>query len=172
MTPELLVQLMPFSGGRATMFAEPIKNAMAEFAINTPRRQAAFIAQIAHESGSLKYMKELADGSAYEGRADLGNTHPGDGKRYPGRGPIQLTGRGNMLLYGQLLGLDLINKPELLEQPIHGCRASACFWKREGCNELADGDKFGAITKKINGGYNHLDERIAHWLRIRKVLGL
>ena len=68
---------------------------MEKYQITTPLRRAAFLAQLAHESGELKYMEEIASGEAYEGRKELGNTAPGDGKRYKGRGPIQLTGRFN-----------------------------------------------------------------------------
>ena len=172
MTPDQLLKIMPFSGSRSAVFAEPLTKAMAEFGISTPERQAAFLAQLAHESGSLKYMRELANGSAYEGRLDLGNTQPGDGPKFLGRGPIQITGRANYSACGVALGLPLTEQPELLEQPQNGCRAAGWFWRRAGLNELADGLKFGAITKKINGGYNGLDDRIAHWLRARRELGL
>ncbi len=87
-----------------------------------------FIAQIAHESGELTYVQEIASGKAYEGRKDLGNTQPGDGIRYKGRGLIQLTGRANYEKYGQLMGLDLINNPELLEEPEFAALSAAYFW--------------------------------------------
>jgi putative chitinase len=130
-------------------------------------------AQLAHESMSLKFMEEIADGSAYGGRLDLGNVERGDGVKFKGHGPIQITGRENHRLCGLALKVDLIANPKLLTQPTIGCRAAAWFWTTlKGLNQLADEDKFGTITKKINGGYNHLDERIAHWLIARKVLGL
>ena len=145
--PRLTVQ-------RADQFLKPLNDAMKEFEINTPKRQAAFLAQIAHESGELKYMEEIASGEAYEGRASLGNTQPGDGKRYKGRGPIQLTGRSNYRKAGAALKLDLEGKPELAAQPDVGCRVAGWFWKTHGLNDLADKGEFRQITRRINGGYN------------------
>lgn len=177
MTPEFLLQCMPFAGTRAALFSEPLTNAMAEFQINTPKRQASFLAQVAHESGSLKYVRELADGSAYdvgELAKRLGNTpeDDGDGEFYKGHGLLELTGKDNYIACGVALGIDCGNHPELLEEPINASRSAAWFWRRAGLNELADGDKFGTVTRIINGGYNGLDDRIIHYLRIRKVLGL
>lgn len=172
MTPEQLAQVMPFAGTRGTNFAPHLNAAMAEFSIDTPQRQAAFLAQIAHESGSLKYVKEIADGSAYEGRKDLGNTSPGDGPRYKGRGLLQITGKANYRACGAGLGLDLVSFPQLLEQPDNACRSAGWFWQSRGLNHFADKDLFGSLCKRVNGGYNGLDDRIQHWLRARKVFGL
>lgn len=145
--------------------------AMEEFEINKPLRKAAFLAQLAHESASLRYMEEIASGAAYEGRKDLGNIRPGDGKRYKGRGPIQLTGRANYRKYGKLLGLDLEKDPELAAASDAGFRIAGLYWKLNGLNELADKDDFRQITKRINGGYNGLADRLVHYLRTRKVFG-
>lgn len=172
LTADKLREIMPHAGKRADVFAEPLSAAMTLYAINTPKRQAAFLAQIAHESGSLLYVKELASGALYEGRADLGNTQPGDGVRYKGRGLIQVTGRSNYAACGKALGIDLIAHPEMLEQPQAACSSAAWFWDSRLLNRFADEDKFGALTKAINGGYNGLDDRLQHWLRARKVLGL
>lgn len=169
-TIDQLRAIMPGARQRAPVFLGPLNVAMAEFDINSPKRCAAFLAQIAHESGEFRYMREIASGETYEGRKDLGNTEPGDGKRYKGRGPIQITGRANYELCGKALGLDLIGHPELLELPEHGCRGSAWFWAHNRLNRFADADNFGALTKAINGGYSHLDERIKYWLRARAVL--
>lgn len=171
LTTAQLQACMPFAGERAAMYAEALNSAMLEFGINTPIRQAAFLAQVAHESGSLRYTREIADGSAYEGRKDLGNTSVGDGKKFVGRGLIQVTGRINTLACLAALG-----RPEAdlayLETPIGASRSAAWFWKWKGLNEVADAGKFGSLTKLINGGYNGLDDRIVHYCRIRRVFGI
>lgn len=172
MTPAELLAVMPAAGTRAQLYADHLTAAMAEFKVQGAVRQAAFLAQTAHESGSLRYVREIADGSAYEGRADLGNTQPGDGPRFKGRGLLQITGRANYARCGAALNMDLIDNPSLLEAPAAACRASAWWWREHGCNELADQDLFGSLTRKINGGYNGLDDRIKHWIRARRVLGL
>lgn len=172
MTPTELRTVMPQAGSRADTYAQPLTDACTEFGINTPKRLAAFIAQIALESGELRYTREIANGAAYENRKDLGNTQLGDGPRFRGRGLLQITGRANYTACGAALSLDLLNEPELLERPIQACRSAAWFWHDRGLNRLADADQFGALTRRINGGYTHLDERIAYWLRARKVFGL
>lgn len=144
--------------------------AMTEFGINTPLRQAAFLAQLGHESGELRYFEELATGMAYEGRVDLGNTQPGDGMRYKGRGPIQLTGRTNYIKAGQALGIDLVNNPALAATIGIGCRTAGWFWKTHGLNELADKKEFDAITKRINGGFNGKAARDAYYKLALSVL--
>lgn len=163
---------MPFGAKRAEIYAPLLTLTMAQYEIDTPRRQAAFLAQVGHESGSLKYTLELASGEAYEGRKDLGNIKQGDGPRYRGRGLIQVTGRANYEACGAALGLDLIEQPALLEQPEHASRSAGWYWSTRNLNKYADADRFGALTRAINGGYNGLDERIWLWLTARKVLGL
>lgn len=173
MTPADLLRMMPYARpANAERFADPLTRAMAEFAIDTPKRQSAFLANIAHESGSLHYVEEIASGLAYEGRLDLGNTQPGDGKRFKGRGLPQITGRDNYRLCGLALGLDLLSDPEQLEQPLPAARSGGWFWKTKNLAPLADADKFGSLCRLWNGGYNGLDDRIQHWLRIRRALGL
>ncbi len=108
-----LVKIMPNAGSRADTYL-PIINGWAEhFHINTPLRMAHYLAQIAHESGELRYTKELASGRAYEGRKDLGNTQQGDGVKYKGRGLIQITGRANYRKYANYCGFDVVGSPEL-----------------------------------------------------------
>lgn len=170
MTPELLKLIMPLAGVRANTYAPLLTSTMDEFHIDTPKRQAAFLAQVGHESGSLVYTSEIASGEAYEGREDLGNIYPGDGVKYKGRGLIQLTGRANYTALTSAFNIDLLSNPEQLEQPELATRSAGWFWSKHGLNSFADGDKFGTITKIINGGYNHLDDRIAFWLRARKAL--
>lgn len=167
-----LETIMPNNSGRATTFVYPLNEAMLKFTIVTAKRAAAFIAQVAHESGELRYVREISDGSQYEGRVDLGNTQPGDGPRFRGRGLLQITGRTNYMAAGAALGLDLIGSPELLEEPTNAANVSGWFWKNRGLNDLSDTDSFGAITKKINGGYNGLDARLGYWLRARRCSGL
>lgn len=170
-TAEELRQIMPYAGSRAETFAEPLRKAMMEFEINTPLRMAAFLAQIAHESGSLKYVREIASGEAYEGRADLGNVCRGDGVRFRGRGLIQITGRDNYDKCGRGLGYDLVSNPEQLEQPELAARSAAWFWKSRGLNELADGGNFKLITRRINGGYNGYQDRLKYYAKAQEVLG-
>lgn len=172
MTPAELTAMMPYAKTRAGTYAQPLTATMREFEIDNPRRQAAFLANIAHESGSLRYVLEIASGDAYEGRKDLGNTEPGDGRRFKGRGLPQITGRDNYLACGGALGLDLIAHPELLEQPLHAARSAGWFWSTRNLGAIADEDKFGTICRLWNGGFNGLDDRIIHWLRIRRCLGL
>ena len=115
---------------------------MNRYGIVGTARVAAFIAQVGHESGQLRYVREIwgptAQQLTYEGRADLGNTVKGDGSKYHGRGLIQITGRANYAACGEALGLDLINKPELLELPQHAAMSAAWFWSTKGLNTLAD----------------------------------
>ena len=167
---EELTSIIPHSHQRAEIFLEPLQAAMNEFEINTPQRQAAFLAQIAHESGSLRYVHELASGEAYEGRKDLGNDQPGDGIRYKGRGLIQITGKANYCACGDSLGVDLVGSPELLEGTDLACRSAAWFWQDRGLNELADKGDFKLITKRINGGYNGYQDRLAFYERAQEVL--
>ena len=116
------------------------------------KRVAAFIAQIGHESGQLRYVKEIWGPTAaqmrYEGRADLGNTQPGDGSKYRGRGLIQITGRANYKACGEALGLDLINHPELLEKPQHACMSAAWFWATKGLSPLDDEGGLEGLTER------------------------
>jgi putative chitinase len=162
---------MPNSISRIDQWIEPLNEAMAEYEINTPLRQAAFLAQIAHESGELRYVREIASGEAYEGRADLGNTKAGDGKRFRGRGLIQVTGRANYEACGKALGLPLLDFPEMLELPTYAAKSAAWFWKSRGLNELADNGSFKEITKKINGGYNGWTDRQKFYERAKAVVG-
>jgi predicted chitinase len=155
---------------RINKYLEPLQEAMQEFEINTPLREAAFLAQLGHESGELRYMEEIASGAAYEGRKDLGNTELGDGKRFKGRGPIQITGRANYKKYGEMLGLDLIADPEMAADPNVTFRLAGAFWKDKKLNPLADKQEFKAITKRINGGYNGLVDREKYYARAKKAL--
>jgi putative chitinase len=134
-------------------------------------RLAHFLTQVTHESGGFRYMEEIwgptTAQKGYEGRADLGNTQKGDGFRYKGRGPLQLTGRANYRDYGQRLGIDLEGNPALAATPFVGLRIALEFWKVKGLNALADKDDVTGITRRINGGKNGLDERKALLAKIK-----
>lgn len=160
------------SPDRIALFVQPINDTCEEYGISTPLRQAVFLAQITVESGSLHYVREIASGEAYEGRADLGNTEPGDGRRFAGRGLGQITGRRNYTVCGIALGIDLVAQPELLELPEYAARSAGWYWRTRNLNSAADADRFGTACKLWNGGYNGLDDRIVHWLKARKALGL
>jgi putative chitinase len=169
-TKEQLLAIMPLAGKRVDQFLDALNAAMAEFEITSPARIAAFLAQIAHESGQLRYVKEIASGDAYEGRRDLGNVVAGDGRRFKGRSFIQVTGRKNYANVMIALDIDCLNHPELLELPVNAARVSAWWWKQHGLNELADTGDFKRITKIINGGYNGLAEREAFYKVAKNVL--
>ncbi|AKJ00559.1 putative chitinase [Archangium gephyra] len=163
--------IMPnLSQAKAEAYLPHLNRAMAEAGINTPQRKAAFLAQLAHESGEFRYMEEIASGAAYEGRADLGNTQPGDGVRFKGRGPIQLTGRSNYRAAGRALGIDLENNPTRAADPDVGFRTAAWFWNSRNLNTYADAGNFREVTRRINGGYNGLASREAYYNRALSVL--
>ena len=173
-TSQQLLRILPMSGVKASLFAPMLSIAMERFGIVGPKRVAAFIAQVGHESGQLRYVREIwgptSAQALYEGRADLGNNVPGDGFKFRGRGLIQITGRANYAACGEALGLDLVNHPELLEQPQFACSSAAWFWATNGLNPLADAGKFKTITRRINGGINGLVDRQKLWGKASLVL--
>lgn len=173
-TREQLLAVMPFAKQRM-QFLEPLNAAMEEFSINNPKRISAFLAQIAHESGQLRYVKELASGAEYDvGKKALalGNTpeDDDDGEMYKGRGLIQITGTANYKAVGEHFGVEFLWHPELLEEPEWACRSAAWFWWRHGLNEMADAGDFRGITRRINGGYNGLADREAYYSKARSAL--
>jgi putative chitinase len=151
---------------------------MTEFKIDNFARQTAFIAQICHETGEFKYLRELWGPTVQQKKYEppskladqLGNTKEGDGKLFRGRGAIQLTGRANYKKYGAALGFDLESNPELASSYLLAFRIAGLFWKDHGLNELADQGNFMAITKKINGGYNGQDEREKYLKRAKEFM--
>lgn len=173
---QLLRKMMPLAGARLDSHLPFLEAAMAKGSITTPVRIACFVAQLAHESGEYRYMEELADGAAYEGREDLGNLQPGDGPRFKGHGPMQITGRANHRACGQWLGIDAEANPRLLTLPQYGTAAAVWFWTvgngRIDLNLLADRGWFIAMTRVINGGVNGLADRLKYWARNRELLGL
>lgn len=165
MTIENLLSL-GVSQSLAQKFISPLNKTLAKYEINTPLRMAHFFAQCLHESGMLRYTQEIADGSAYEGREDLGNRLPGDGKLFKGRGLIQLTGRTTYLNYGLSLGENIQDTPEKVAQPDIAADSAGWFWQvfkknRAGknLNDMADSDDILMITYFVNGGFNGLQDR-------------
>ena len=148
---------------KLSLYVEPLNATMDEFEISANvARETHFLAQVAHESGGFNYVRELASGEAYEGRSDLGNNEIGDGVRFKGRGLIQITGRDNYISCGDALGVDLVAEPERLEQPDLAARSAGWFWDSRNLNKLADLGDARAITKKINGGINGLQDRLTY----------
>ena len=175
-----LQQIMPrLPQAKRQLYLPFLNKVMEIYEIDTPLRAAAFLAQIAHESVELRYMEEIwgptPQQRRYEPPSDLarklGNTQPGDGFRYRGRGPIQITGRSNYTTYGDLLGVDLVINPDLAATPQYAFSTAALFWKRNGLNELADVQDFITITKRINGGLNGLADRQKYYAIAKNVLG-
>ena len=140
--------------------------------LDNPLRFAHFIAQLAHESGNFRYMEEIASGAAYEGRKDLGNVNKGDGIRFKGRGPIQLTGRTNYDRASKAIGLDLVASPEIAARPDVGMWTACWFWDVNGLNKWADNDDVDTVTRRINGGTNGLADRKAKLKTVRTMLGV
>ncbi len=179
-TEQQLQRIMPNARRQAGVFVSALNAAMAHRHINTPTRQAAFLAQVGHESGQLQFVRELG-GDQYLSKYDtgnlavkLGNTPDadGDGQRYRGRGLIQITGHNNYLRCSLALFDDerLLRNPELLELPQWAAESAAWFWWVRELNSLADQNEFKAITRKINGGLNGLADRLQLWERARAVL--
>jgi len=171
-TPEILRQIAgaPVSNHIVDGIVEHLPEVIERYKINTDLRLAHFLAQLAHESDHFRTYEEYASGSAYEGRRDLGNVKKGDGRRYKGRGPIQITGRYNYRKYGELLGLNLENNPELAEDHKIGLLLAGEYWHQKSLNDLADKDNGKQITRKINGGYNGLKDRLTKVVRAKKAL--
>lgn len=152
---------------RAVKFVDATAEAMKIADISTPLRQAHFLAQVGHECGGLKYMEEFASGQAYEGRADLGNTQPGDGQRFKGRGLIQLTGRRNYAAFHRWCKERKLSPPDFTHHD-HAAEvaklpwavlSAAFYWSQRGLNALADRDDIEAVTKAVNGGTNGIADR-------------
>ena len=136
-----------------------LSSTLEAYAINNRLRIAHFLGQTCHECAGFQTTEEFADGSRYEGRKDLGNVKRGDGPRYKGRGILQLTGRANYREYGNALGIDLENNPELAAEPRVSLQIACEYWKRRKINPHCDRDDVVTVTKKINGGLNGLADR-------------
>lgn len=178
-----------------------INNALMRYEINTANRVAMFLAQCAHESGGFRHLVESLNYSAaalratwpnrfteaeaadmardqarigeraYGGRMGNGPEGSGDGFKYRGRGIIQITGRETYGKCGDALRLDLINKPELLEDPEAAALSAGWYWSTHGCNALADANDFEGVTRRINGGINGLADRRAWLAKVYAAMG-
>lgn len=185
MTNEQLAKL-----GLDAKWLEPLNETFDKYEINTHKRQACFIGQCMHESGGFKFLHENLNYSAkalmatwpsrfpnievaseyerkpekiadkvYSGR--MGNTEDGDGRKYIGRGLIQLTGKDNYKAASDALGEDLVANPQLVEEPRFAALTAGWFWNKKGLNALADSDDIETMTKRINGGTLGIDDRKA-----------
>ena len=186
--------------GIDSKWLEPLNATFEKYDISSPRRQAAFIGQCAHESGNFKTLqenlnysaeglmktwpsrfpsKEMADQYARQPakiagkvyNGRLGNTSEEEAAKYLGRGLIQLTGKDNYERCGSSIGVDLLGHPDLLLDPQNAALSAGWFWNKHGLNELADAQEHGIITKRINGGTLGLDDRIAKTTKALSVLG-
>lgn len=199
-TAQQLLQIYPNAGPVAGVFLSALNDAMARFKVEGRLRVAAFLAQVGHESGQLRTLVENLNYSAeglvrtwpkrfnlvtasavarkpeqianivYASRMGNGPAVTGDGWRYRGRGLIQVTGWVNYQACGSALGLDLLSKPELLEEPEYAALSAAWFWSSNGLNELADAGQFEGITRRINGGLSGQPARLKLWAKASAVL--
>lgn len=163
-----------FSGERALAqkrIVEEISPFFSEtlelYDINTFLRIAHFMGQVTHECAGFRTTEEFASGDAYEGRKDLGNVSAGDGKRYKGRGLLQLTGRANYRRMSAKLGLPLEDEPEIAGDPVVSLKIACEYWKDRTINDPADQDDLVSVTKKVNGGDNGIAAR-SRYLKVAK----
>lgn len=174
MNQEQLQRIFPQTpSSTISRFVEPLNTTMEYYAINTLLRQAAFIAQIGHESGGLRYKEEIASGKAYDtGKKAiaLGNTPEadGDGQKYKGRGLIQITGKANYMAFAQDFAFTLDEAIEYLKTDLGAAMSAGWYWNKKNLNSLADEEKFETITRRINGGLNGYEERKKLYARAKR----
>ena len=169
------------STSMATRWSDAVSAAMALYDISTPAQQAAFLAQVGHESASFVFTTELWGPTptqlTYEPPSqkatDLGNTQPGDGSLFRGRGLIQITGRYNYQQVSNALGNDYVSNPAQLAQVSDAAQSAAWFWNTKGLNQFCTGDPadFITMTQRINGGTNGLADRQSRWTTAKLALG-
>lgn len=169
-----------FPGAREDVLAviADSRDLFEHYKVNTDARMRMFLAQMSHESNKFKSLKEkryrnttFEEKYGHNSRVGrvLGNTQPGDGEKYFGRGIIQLTGRWNYEYYGGLAGVDLINNPDAACEPEVALKVSLAYWDKKRLNEAADKEDVKLATKRINGGYNGLKDRESRYERLRNV---
>jgi predicted chitinase len=181
LTESQLQQIVPrLQPPKLALYLPHLNRAMQRHGVDTMLRTAAFVAQLAHESSEFRFMEEIWGPIPAQLRyeppsslaARLGNTEPGDGQRFKGRGPIQITGRFNYRKYGELLDIDLVAAPERAAAPELAFETAGMFWRSNGLNELADAQDFVAMTRRINGGVNGLEDRQRYYARAKVVLAV
>ena len=171
LTNDMLRAIAPgIAKDKVALYVPLLNKWMPYYSINTKLRQAAFLAQILHESACFRYTEEIASGKKYEGRKDLGNTEKGDGERYKGCGCIMITGRANYAAVSKGLGVDFVAHPELLKEPEYAVQSACWWWTTHNLNILADRREFKQITYIINGGYNGYSSRLGYYTRALSVL--
>ncbi len=144
---------------------------LKRFDITTPARLRHFLSQTAHESGGLRWLKELATGDDYEWRDDLGNTQSGDGRRFKGAGVIQLTGRANYQAFADFIGDARVMEGCDYVAATYPFTSAGFWWHNNGMNELCDqGATVEEITLRVNGGYNGLSDRQKYFDRATEVI--
>jgi predicted chitinase len=168
-------QLIQIAGSNAPsdrlrQLTPSFNDVLAHCQINTPLRICHFIAQVAHESDCFNAMEEYASGEDYEGRDDLGNTQPGDGVRFKGRGLMQLTGRSNYAEFSKAMNQDFIAQPQLVGQIPFAIWVAGWYWDTRQLNEYADRDDLEGVTLRVNGGYNGLEDRRDYLQKAKSVL--
>jgi putative chitinase len=177
MTPDQLARATGARFYKAVALCDALSAAMAFYDISTGKRQAAFTAQIGHETQGLRYMEEIWGPTDAQDRYEppsslaerLGNTQPGDGALYKGRGLIQVTGRANYAKVTKRLRQRFANVPnlelypELVAEVKWACLTACDYWDEHGLNELADVGDFELITRRINGGLNGFKDRLVRW---------
>ena len=179
-TPALLESALGARRDLADLYAHHLDAACEAYEINTPLRLAHFLAQVGHESKALLHSSEIWGPTPaqerYEGRADLGNIQPGDGRKFLGRGLLQTTGRANYRSLRDRLrahGIDAADfeaAPELLEQPRWAALSACDYWDMRSINRMADRDDHEAVTRAVNGGTNGIADRARRLERIKAVL--
>lgn len=177
--PEKPKQLITMQQATAIFGRSPLEKQFLDlnvclnrFEINTNVRLRHFLAQIAHESGGLRWLQELATGDDYEWRKDLGNVKPGDGRKYKGAGVIQLTGRANYQAFADYMNDQKIMQGSEFVAAEYPFTSAGFWWRNNGMNALADsGANVEAVTLKVNGGRNGLSDRIAYYQKSTQVIG-
>jgi putative chitinase len=167
-TKEQLAQLTPkLPKQKLDLYYPYLLQLLPAAHIDTPLRLCHFLAQVLEESDQLRFTVEIWGPTPQQLKYEppnhlasiLGNTQPGDGHAFLGRGFLMCTGRSNYKTCGDFFGMNFITMPGLLAQPEHAWRSAIWYWSKHKLNDLADNDDIVGITKAINGGVNGLDQR-------------